>query len=337
MRDTSGKASTAARTGHPRAAAFAGPRIEIEIKLRKQTPVFGRDVEELYIGMPDRWPRCADALCDTHRKQNFDDAKQSLQHLLLGKVFFYFLFRKRVAFLAEFFGRKGNVPGFERRDCQILARERAQLGHVAFATRSGALRQIFEKSEHLVGRLGHFGDERHARVVRVAEQLRRFGAQRQDARDRLRIVLFRFAEFRGAFCISRIERFAQSAVLGKLHDSEVGRHMQREAVTSHSGFFCTSPRHRECIFGKAAQLVRVTDIERIIIGCVEHVFGKFLRELREFVFDCREARLVRFGQFSAAELEVAQRVFDDALSGRCRVRVRAARSACGRYPVVISA
>jgi len=83
-------------------------------------------------------------------------------------------------------------------------------------------------SENLLWRLRHFRHQRDLGETGVAEQLRVFLAQLQQACDQRRVVPFRLAELGGARRVRAVQRFAQRAVIRVLHHGQIGRHLQRE-------------------------------------------------------------------------------------------------------------
>ena len=88
-----------ARVVHPRAAALAFTRVQVEIELRDQLACRRFNAEKAHVGVPYR--RLVRA--DGHAEQRFDDTEQSGQHRRLREILFHFVLRKRIAFFAQAF------------------------------------------------------------------------------------------------------------------------------------------------------------------------------------------------------------------------------------------
>ena len=161
-----------ARIVHPRAAALAGARIQVEVELADQAAI-AFDPVELHVRVPDR----RRVGLDLHRKQALHHAEQAVDHFRLGEVLLHFLFGKRVTLLAQLFRRIGEVPGFQRVEAELVLGELAQFGQVAFGKRARTLSQILQKADHLIRAVGHLRHQRHLRIVVVAEQPGFFGPQ----------------------------------------------------------------------------------------------------------------------------------------------------------------
>jgi hypothetical protein len=77
--------------------------------------------------------------------------------------------------------------------------------------------------------LRHLRHERHFRIVAIAEQLRGFVAQREDAQDERTVVpLGRAPEVRSARRVRLVHQASKIAVVRVLHDRQVAGHAQRE-------------------------------------------------------------------------------------------------------------
>ena len=92
--------------------------------------------------------------------------------------------------------------------------------------------------------------------------------------------------------------------------------MQRELKALLAGFFGGGARGRLHVVGQAGQVRFVVDQQFVVIGGVEHVFGKARRDGRVFFLDGAEALFLVFRQLGAAQAEVAHGVVDDAPARR---------------------
>ena len=90
---------------HPGAAAFAGARRLVQIKLTYQNPS-AFNAEKLHA----RLPHGCFVFANRHFKQRFNDFEQTRQHLGRSEILFDFLFAKRIARFLELFGNVRKVP-----------------------------------------------------------------------------------------------------------------------------------------------------------------------------------------------------------------------------------
>ena len=93
---------------------------------------------------------CASRIADA--VERLDDAEKAGQHAILGKVLPHFLVGEGVARLLQLLRRVRDVPRFERRKAERVARERRQLGEVALGERLRAAGEIAQEGEHLARR-----------------------------------------------------------------------------------------------------------------------------------------------------------------------------------------
>ena len=152
------------RIVHPRAALLAGPRVEIEIELADELPVSVVHVEEANARMPDRRAR----RLNRHRVDRFDDAEQSLQHLILGKIRPHLLLGERIPRRFEFFGGIGEIPRCDVVDSDFVAREHGELRVIALGVRLRAPAEIAQERQHFVRRLRHLRHQRYFGEIAIA-------------------------------------------------------------------------------------------------------------------------------------------------------------------------
>ncbi len=161
-------------------------------------------------------------------EQGFDDAEQPGQHLGFGEVLLYFVVRETVALLLELFRGPGQVPAFQRFHAEFLPREFAQLGDIAGGEGARLFRHVALEGRDLGRGVGHLGRQRDFGEIRVAEHLRFFMAQGQQALDQRAVVALRRAELGGPRRVGAVHARAKFPVVAELQHGNVGRGMQGE-------------------------------------------------------------------------------------------------------------
>ncbi len=91
--------------------------------------------------------------------------------------------------LAYFFGVVTVVPGFDREPRMFLVGDRLHVGDFLVDARNSGGPHLHHHLERVLRRFRHFLIERVVRVRRIAEELGAFGAQREDFRDDLLVVV----------------------------------------------------------------------------------------------------------------------------------------------------
>src|SRR5471032_3020170 len=306
----------AARVVHPRAAALAGARVQVEVELADQLAV-AFDAEEAHVLVPGR----RRVRRDGHREQALHQAEQAVDDFVFGEVLLHFLGREGVAALLQFFRCVGQVPCFQVIEAQFFLGELAQLGQVLLGERTRALGQVFEEADDLLRVLRHLRHQRHFGEVFIAEQLGFLVAQFQQRDDVLRVVpLVALAEHLALLGrlggVGAVDGLAQRAVVGELQDREIGREVQRELVALLAILFGGGARGLLDVVRQAGQLGLVGDQQLVVVGRVEHVFREARRDGRVFFLDVGVAFLLLGRQLGAAHAEVAHGVVDDALARR---------------------
>ncbi len=136
-------------------------------------------------------------------------------------------------------------------------------------------------------------------------------AQQQDALDHRGVVPFGTrAQLRGARHVGAVQRGAQRAVVGVLQHRQVAGHAQRELPAGLAVGFGLRPRFGQHVGGDAGEQGLVVDVERPVVGRVEHVVVELRRQRGEFLLHRLEPALPVGCQLGAAEAEIAQLVGD---------------------------
>ena len=173
--------------------------------------------------------------------------------------------------------------------------------------RPGATRQIAQKTGDLLRRFGHFGHQRQLAVAAVAQQAGFLGTQLQQLGHQRAVVAIYRAELAGSGRVSMVELLAQGAILGVLHHRQVDRHVQRELVACLVFGGGARPGLLADIVGDTGHLLGA-GVERVAVGCVEHMLAELLSQFSQTLLDCREANLGLALQFGAREQEIAHRM-----------------------------
>ncbi|KAF1858236.1 hypothetical protein Lal_00014736 [Lupinus albus] len=326
LHDPAGGEPTAARVVHPRALAFAGTRVQVEVELADELTILF-DAIETHVRMPHgRVVRR-----NRHVEQFGDQAEQARDDLRLREVFLHFLGGERVALLSQLFRRVRDVPRLHVGDAQFVPGERAQLGQVLLGIRTGAAREVFQELDHVFRRLGHLRFQRDVGKALEVQQFRLLVAQFQELGDVARVVPFLQFREHGAHLgrlggVGAVDLFAQLALVGELQDREVGREVQAELPARLAVPFRRGAGGRLDVVRQAGQVGLVRDEQLVVVGRVQHVFREARGQLRLLFLDLGEAFLLLFRQLGAAQAEVAQRVVDDALARRRERRETGARA-----------
>ncbi len=242
-------------------------RVEVEIKPADRLVLVVIDAEEAYIRVPHRRRLFA----DRQPVDGFDDAEHAGQHACFREVLLDLLVGKRKLCRAQFFRGVADVPCFERRHVQFGARECLEFVEIALRERLRLDAQIFQKLHDLCRGIRHFRLERVGGVAFEVEQLRQFAAQIDDLGDQRRVVEFRLAEFGGARGAGAVHQLAQCAVVGVLHDRQVGRRMQRKFPAGLAVFFRGVARRFDVVVRNALEFCVVSDEMGKPVGGVEHI------------------------------------------------------------------
>ncbi|MDT4843947.1 hypothetical protein FQZ97_778860 [compost metagenome] len=269
--------------------------------------------------MPDR---CGVA-ANRHFKQRFNDLEQPGEHLGRGEIGFDFLLTEGVARLLEFFTDVGPVPGLRVGQAKIAGGESAQVRQVLVGVRARLARQIAQELDHLFGRFGHLGHQRHVAKVPVAQQLRFFMAQGQQLSHDGCVVKLQCLRGRlvaGPRDVGPVELFAQRAAVGELHDRQVARHLEGQLVPRLAFGLGRGGRGLQHIGRNARQLVGGHD-QRKRVGRVQRVFAEFLPQLGLALLQPGKTFLGLALQFCTAQYKAAHGVF---------VRLRLLRVEAGR-------
>src|SRR6185369_3647169 len=99
-------------------------------------------------------------------------AKETFEHLAFRKITAHLLLGEREFPCLELLCSIGTVPWLEIGDAELGRGERLELRVVARGIRFGAAREIAQEDEHVVDALGHLGDERESREIRITQELR---------------------------------------------------------------------------------------------------------------------------------------------------------------------
>ena len=264
---TLGKAAAAAVIVHPGAAALALARIEIQIHAADDAAAFFQ-LEIAHIRVPHRHA----FFHQVHTIKAMNLRKQAAEHFIHRKIFFHFGFAEGIFGLTQLFAGIGHIPSLQISQAQRVAGKSLQFSQIFFGKRLGAAGQIVQKSQHLLGRIGHFGGQRQFGKIAVAQQLRLAQSHFQAAVDVGGVVEFALiAQFTGAGHISVIKLFAQFALIGILHHGDIVRHLQADFIAAFALGRGGSGKHRQRLFGKAGQFVRIIKIKRKRIGGIEHI------------------------------------------------------------------
>ena len=275
---------------HPGARAFARARIEVRIEARhdlalaKHFEVLHGRVPDACVGRPDRDP-----------EKGFHEREKARKDGGFREVTLHFRVRIAVAGFAELFGGVGLVPALEVLKPERLARKRAQFRHVALGRGLCVGGQIAQERHHFGGAFGHLRLKRQRAVVRKAEKLRRFGAQREDFRHEGRVVELPAVEFRRARRKRAVERLAQFPVFAVTHEGKVRGELKRHAVARATGGFGLHAIERERIGGNPLQARVVFEVERVGVRRVEQIFAELLGHNRKSLADFLHAGAFRFG------------------------------------------
>ena len=325
------RARTAAIDGVvlPRAALLAWPRVVVEVELADQRARRVVDIEETHVLLPLRRP----ALADRDAIERLRHVEEPGEHLVLRKVAANFLVGERKALRLELLRGVGEVPRRELGESEVGPGERLELRVVAQGVRPGAAHEVAQEAEHFVDARRHVRRQRDFGKVRVAEQQRCFVAQLEEAPDHRTVVpCRRRAEVRRARRIGAMQRGAQRAVVGVAQHRQIARHVQREFPAGIAIGFGRGARVGEHGIGHACQLVPVGDVERPIVGRIEHVVVESRRQLGQLIVDGLEARLFARGQLGAAQPEVAQFIGHGPSFRRIEPDER---WRCGEFPVTV--
>ena len=115
----------------------------------------------------------------------------------------------------------------------------------------------------------------------------------------------------GARGRAAVHDLAQAAVLGVLHDRQVGGDVQQELPPGQTVLLRRSARGLEHVLGNARERRALLDVYCERIGGVERVLGELRRELRRFVLDLGVALLPVGRELRPRKPEVADLVVDD--------------------------
>ena len=190
----------------------------------------------------------------------------------------------------------------------MLGGKRAHVGQVLLGIRPGFLGQVAQEGDHLLGRLGHLGHQRHIGVVAVAEQCGFFLPQRQQlGHDRAVVELGSVA--RGLLAragdVRAVELFAQGPMGAKLHDGQVDRHLEAEFVAGFALGLGGGRGGGNHVLGHTVELLAF-HIERKTVGGIERVLAEFLTLFGLSLLDGGKTFFCRTLQLSAAEHKAAQ-------------------------------
>ena len=179
--------------------------------------------------------------------------------------------------------------------------------------------EVAQEREHLVGAARHLRHERHRRVVRDSP-----AAWRPRAAARARARSARCCPTRAAprsdarVACARCSSRAASRSSRVLHHGHEAGHAHRELPAVAAVGLRALARFRHDVVGNAGELARVVDVERLLVGGVEHVVVERRRQRRELLLDRLEARLPR--------RRAARRRPAGSREARCRRRWRCAAS-----------
>ncbi len=214
---------------HPGTATFAGAGAHVEVELAHQLGTT-LDAEELDLRVPHRGSVGADA----DFEQRFNDVEQPLQHLGCCEVGFDLLFAESVARFLQLFANVGPVPGLRVGQPQVFRRECPHVSQVLFGVGASLGGQVAQEAGDLLGRLGHFGHQRHLRKVGIAQQVGFFLPQGEQALHDGAVVeldMLGRSLVAGAGGVRTVQGLAQGGTVGKLHHRQVARHLQGEFAT----------------------------------------------------------------------------------------------------------
>ena len=111
--------------------------------------------------------------------------------------------------------------------------------------------------------------------------------------------------FRGAGHVSAVEAFAQTGVVGKLHDRQIARHLECEFVVLSPFGLCGLACCRNDVGGHTREFI-AGGVQRPLVGGVEHMLAELLGQLGLSLLDRSKPFLGRPLQFSPREHEIAQ-------------------------------
>ena len=252
--------------------------------------------------------------CQPDGEQSLDHAKQPRQHLGFGKVLLHLVIRKTVALLFELLRGPGQIPAFQRVHAKFLPGKIPQFGDVPLGERARLGRHVALESGDLGRGIRHFGSERDLGEVGIAQHLRFFVAQGQQAVDQRSVVQFLAAEFGGAGGGSSVHARTQLAVVAVLQHRDVGGRVQGEFPALFAVLLRGCLRGCLRIIRQPGQVGFTLYPLGMGVGRVQQVFGELCAQRRQFFLDFLEARLAFFRQFRSRQSKVAQFIFYDASS-----------------------
>ena len=207
------------------------------------------------------------------------------------------------------------VPEFVGLRSSAVARERLELGKIAFRGGIAGAAQLLQERLHFVDVSGHLAVEAQLGVARVAEQPRLLATQLEEARDDRGIVELPLAR---AGDVGAIEALAQIPAPTVLQKGEIARRVERDLPRAVGGRRALLPRcprglgsQLQQTRGQALHLPRLAQAESEGLGRVERVVAEVRGELGELLLDLVEAIARRALQTHPGVASVSQQALDD--------------------------
>ncbi len=298
---------------HPRAAALAGPGVQVEVEAGPNAAVSIDQVEVAGIGMPE-WHIAT--LGEGDPEHTAGNGEQAVQHGRQGEVGLEILFAEVEARLTQHLGGVGDIPGLEVGQAQSIGSERAQFGKFTLGNRFGTLRQIMQKGQHALGVAGHLVLQRDMGGAGEADQAGRFVAERENALDPFGVVeaTGMWAAIGSAGVVGGVDRFAQAAIPGIGQDGLHRWSLQGGQVTFAAGI--TGGLCQDVAGGlRQADKLMFGDRSGPGIGGVEHGLREAGPEGTQFGLDGLEPAAFGLVETDPGQPELAQGILDQGPSG----------------------
>ncbi len=302
---------------HPGPAALAVACVHIEVESGAHAAVVVHQFKEAHVRVPGVH---VVTLAEADAEQLADHLEHAVDHFLRREPGAQRFVGKVVAGFAQTLAPVAQVPGLQIVGA-LLGGERLQGRHFPFRLGFGAAGQVVEKADHLIHVAGHFGGQGFVRVVGETEQVSLLVAQLEDLVHHRAVVVFTGlrALVGGAGGEGPVHLFAQGAVLGVAHHREEHREVegQQPALFQALGAGAVGGAGQ----GGVRQPGQFRFIGNVLLpglGGVQQVVLEAGGQLRQPLGVLHVLRLLRFGQGHAGEAEVAQRVVDVFLLGRCQ-------------------
>ena len=132
---------------HPRPGALGLTRVQIQIKLTDEAFVRVGDPEKTHVRMPGLGHIGENA----NAIEGFDKPEHAFQDLRFREISLHFLIGKRVAFCAQFFRCKRDIPSLQLLDSELRACELLQLSVIPACVRQRPRGEVIEEVEGSLG------------------------------------------------------------------------------------------------------------------------------------------------------------------------------------------